>query len=118
VLVDQVGDIRLEANLEDRFPIAGYVKGAFFADAGNVWLLRDDPQRPGGKFEWSKVLDEMALGAGFGVRVDVEIIVLRIDLAMPLRRPDLSTGDRWTFDDLDPQVQDNAILNIAIGYPF
>jgi hypothetical protein len=118
VLVDQVGDIRLEANLEYRFPIAGYVKGAFFADAGNVWLLRDDPQRPGGKFEWSKVLDEMALGAGFGVRVDVEIIVLRIDLAMPLRRPDLSTGDRWTFDDLDPQVQDNAILNIAIGYPF
>lgn len=118
VLVDQVGDIRLEANLEYRFPIAGYVKGALFGDAGNVWLLREDPQRPGGEFQWSKVLDELALGAGFGLRVDVEVIVLRLDLAMPLRRPDLSTGDRWTFDDLDPQVEDNVILNIAIGYPF
>ncbi|MBL8002442.1 MAG: BamA/TamA family outer membrane protein [Flavobacteriales bacterium] len=118
VLVDQVGDIRLEANLEYRFPIAGYVKGALFADAGNVWLLREDPQRPGAEFEWGDAMDELAVGAGFGIRFDVEVIVLRLDLAMPLRRPDLAAGDRWTFDDLDPQLEDNAILNIAIGYPF
>ncbi|MBL7939359.1 MAG: BamA/TamA family outer membrane protein [Flavobacteriales bacterium] len=118
VLVDQVGDIRIEANLEYRFPIAGYVKGALFVDAGNVWLLREDPQRPGAEFEWGDAVDELAVGAGFGIRFDVEVIVLRLDLAMPLRRPDLAAGDRWTFDDLDPQLEDNAILNIAIGYPF
>lgn len=116
--VDQVGDIKFEVNLEYRFPISGIVKGALFTDAGNVWLQQVDPNRPGGEFKMSRALSELAVGAGFGLRIDPEVIVIRFDLATPLRRPDLPQGDRWVFDDQRPQVMDNLVLNIAIGYPF
>ena len=119
LLVDQVGDILFEANLEYRFRIGtGYLRGAFFADLGNVWLINEDPERAGGKFDWNTAPDELALGAGFGIRFDPEVIVIRLDLATPLRRPDLPPGDRWTFDDLEPVLWNNMILNFAIGYPF
>ena len=118
VLIDQTGDVRLEANLEYRFPISGYFKGAVFADAGNIWLVNDDPQRPGGKFEWSKVLPELAAGAGVGLRFDPEVIVVRLDLATPLRRPLPAPEDRWVVKDLRPRIFDNVVFNIAIGYPF
>ncbi|MFZ1687023.1 MAG: BamA/TamA family outer membrane protein [Flavobacteriales bacterium] len=118
VLIDQTGEIRFEANLEYRFTISGYLKGALFADAGNIWLVNDDPQRPGGTFKWENALSELAAGAGFGVRFDPEVIVVRLDLATPLRRPSLPEGDRWVFDDLEPKLFDNMIFNIAIGYPF
>jgi hypothetical protein len=58
------------------------------------------------------------VAAGFGLRYDPQIIVVRLDLGAPLRRPDLPEGDRWVFDDQYPQLFDNVILNIAIGYPF
>ncbi|MEO8588058.1 MAG: BamA/TamA family outer membrane protein, partial [Flavobacteriales bacterium] len=116
--VDQVGDIKLEANMEYRFTMAGKMKGAVFADAGNVWLLREDPQRPSGEFEWSDFISEVAFDGGFGLRYDPGVIVIRLDLAAPLRRPDLPEGDRWVFDDFDRQWSRNFILNFAIGYPF
>lgn len=118
LLIDQVGDIKFEANLEYRWVIGGPIKAAIFADAGNVWLLNDDPQRPGGQFKWDTALDELAVGAGVGLRFDPEVIVIRLDLATPLRRPDLPKGDRWVFDDQAPKLWNNFILNIAIGYPF
>jgi len=118
VLVDQTGDVKFEVNTEYRFTLAGYFKGAFFADAGNIWLTHDDPQRPGGLFEWNKALSELAMGAGFGLRFDPDVIVVRLDLATPLRDPSLPAGDRWTFNHLKPGVFNNMVFNIAIGYPF
>jgi outer membrane translocation and assembly module TamA len=117
-LVDQVGDLKLELNAEYRFTLSGFVKGALFADAGNIWLLNEDPSRPGGAFYWDTFVSEIALDAGIGLRIDPQVIVIRLDLAAPLRRPDLPAGDRWVFNDLDAQWNRNLILNIAIGYPF
>jgi hypothetical protein len=117
-LVDQVGDLKIEANAEYRFTISGLVKGALFADAGNIWLLTDDPSRPGGVFKWDTFISEIAFDAGIGLRIDPQVIVIRLDLAAPLRRPDLPAGDRWVFNDLYTQWNKNLILNIAIGYPF
>lgn len=118
LLIDQVGDLRFEANAEYRFTMSGMFKGAIFADVGNVWLLNDDPQRPGGLFESKDFINELALDAGFGLRIDPEIIVVRLDIAAPLHRPDLPAGDRWVFDDLETRWSRNFIVNIAIGYPF
>ncbi len=121
-LIDQTGEIKLEANMEYRFPIAKYLKGAFFADTGNIWLVNEDPLRPGGKFDSRKFYKELAIGLGFGLRIDVDVAVLRFDWAFPIRKPWLPEGDRWTFDTFDilnsKWRKENLLWNISIGYPF
>lgn len=120
-IFDQSGDIKLEFNAEYRANIYKFLNVGFFVDAGNVWLLNTDINKPGGKFSKS-FLSEVAVGAGLGLRLDFNILVLRLDLATPLRIPYYEKGDRWTFDKMDfgnkDYRKDNLILNIAIGYPF
>lgn len=103
---DQVGDLRLEGNLEYRQDLFPYVKGAVFIDAGNIWLVNNDPQRPGGQFRASTFLNQLAIGTGVGLRVDVQFFVIRFDYAVPLR------ANYGTPDDTAGR------LNLAIGYPF
>ena len=127
---DRSGNLKLEANLEYRFPLFSYLKGALFIDAGNVWLTGDysdleNEQETSsfsntlftdGKFE-SDWLKEVAAGVGFGLRVDVQNFVIRLDLASPLRVPYLPENDRWNV----PFFGNNGnrfVLNFAIGYPF
>jgi outer membrane protein insertion porin family len=118
---DQSGDVKLELNAEYRFNVFNFLNLAAFVDAGNIWLINEDEERPGGKIskEW---LSEIAVGAGLGVRLDFNILILRLDLAMPLRVPYYEKNDRWALDKIDfgnsQWRKDNLILNIAIGYPF
>jgi outer membrane protein assembly factor BamA len=118
---DQSGDIKLELNAEYRANLYKFLNLAVFADAGNVWLVNEDTSRPGAKFS-KEFLSEIAVGAGVGLRLDFSILILRLDLAMPLRVPYYERGDRWTFDKINfgdsNWRKDNLILNIAIGYPF
>jgi len=122
LFIDQRGDIKLEANAEFRFNIIGFLKGAVFVDAGNIWLIREDKDRPGGKFQKDEFLDQLAVGTGTGLRFDFNFFVLRFDLAFPLRKPFLPENERWVMDEIDfgsrSWRSDNLILNIAIGYPF
>ncbi|MFD2433011.1 BamA/TamA family outer membrane protein [Mesonia maritima] len=104
---DQAGDIRLEGNLEYRFPIVQYVNGAVFADAGNVWLIQENEAIPGGKFS-SNFINELGVGTGIGLRIDIQGFVIRFDLAAPLKRP----AYNWEFE------YDQPVFNFAIGYPF
>lgn len=118
---DQSGDVKLELNAEYRANLYKFLNVAVFADAGNIWLINNDAQRPGGKFS-KDFLKKVAVGAGVGLRLDFSILILRLDLAMPLRVPYYEEGDRWTFDKINfgsgNWRKDNLILNIAIGYPF
>ncbi len=120
--IDQRGDIKLEGNAELRFDIVNFLKGAVFLDAGNIWLMKEDPARPGGKFREDQFLDQLAVGTGAGLRFDFNFFLLRFDLAFPLRKPYLPPGQRWVTDKIDfgspAWRSDNLILNIAIGYPF
>ncbi|AYN66412.1 hypothetical protein D1013_02945 [Euzebyella marina] len=128
---DQSGNLSLEANLEYRFPIWSYLKGAFFADAGNVWLTTEAELLDGeseeaiafnerlqteGKFgkDWTK---ELGVGVGFGLRVDIQSFVIRLDLASPVRVPYLPEGERSRIPFFEGG-DDNLIFNFAIGYPF
>jgi Outer membrane protein/protective antigen OMA87 len=119
---DQAGDIKLEANLDFRFPIVSIVHGAVFLDAGNIWLVHEDPARPGSRFSSGTFLDEIAVGTGFGIRFDLSFFVIRFDLAWPLRIPSLTAGERWVLDRIkfgdSGWRKNNLVLNIAIGYPF
>jgi len=120
--IDQAGDIKLEVNTEYRFPIVSILKGALFIDAGNIWLLREDPSRAGSTFSGKTFLDEVAVGTGFGLRLDLSFFILRFDLAFPLRVPSLPGNERWVIKKInfgDPSWRkNNLVLNIAIGYPY
>ncbi len=121
--IDRTGDIKLEANVEYRFGIFSYLKGAVFLDAGNVWLL-DRPQetRKEGIFHFDQFVNEIAIGTGLGFRLDFNFFVLRLDASFPLHNPNLPMGERWTFDKINPLKlqwrRDNLVWHLAIGYPF
>lgn len=116
------GDIKLETNAEYRFGIYRFLKGALFVDAGNVWLQKSNPSTIGTPFAFSSFMNELAVGAGIGLRVDVSFFVLRFDIAMPLRKPWLEDNHRWVINQINfgnsIWRNDNLALNIAIGYPF
>ena len=122
LFIDQTADIKLEYSAEYRFGIIGFLKGAVFADAGNVWLLRNDDSRPGAAFQFKSFLNQLAVGTGVGLRLDAQFFVLRLDAAFPVRRPYLPAGERWVLDGINFRSRDwrreNLILNVAIGYPF
>jgi outer membrane protein assembly factor BamA len=110
-LPDQPGDIKIEMNAEWRFKLFSVFRWAFFVDAGNIWTLRTDSSRPGSTFS-NQFLQQIAVGVGTGLRLDISILILRLDLAVPVREPFLPAGQRWGFD------YRNMVWNFAIGYPF
>ncbi len=112
--LDQNGDLKLEFNLEYRFDIYGFLKGAVFVDAGNIWLMNENPSQPGAAFNQETFLNELAVGGGLGLRMDFSFFVLRLDMAVPLRKPYLPADERWVKD----ITKERPVLNIAIGYPF
>lgn len=127
-LIDRTGDIRLETSAELRFDLfrlfGGSVKfaGATFADAGNVWLARENASYPGGEFRFSKLYGDLAVSAGAGLRLNFgDFIILRVDGAVPMKKP-YGPNDGWVFKDIrltDPTWRaDNLVLSFAIGYPF
>ncbi|MBY8961439.1 BamA/TamA family outer membrane protein [Flavobacterium sp. D11R37] len=126
-LPDQSGDLKLELNTEYRAKLYKIIEGALFVDAGNIWLwnerkdLNGENIAPGAKFS-KDFYKELAVGTGFGLRFDLSFLVLRTDLAFPIRKPWLPEGDRWVLDEVDfggkYWRRENLVFNLAIGYPF
>ncbi len=122
---DQSGDVKLELNTEYRTKIAGFINGAIFVDAGNIWLLHDDldpAARKAGSLFTNHFLKDLLVGTGAGLRFDLSFVILRFDLAFPLRKPWLPEGQRWVFNDLrfgsPGWRKENLVFHVAIGYPF
>ena len=111
-LPDQSGDIKLEFSTEYRAKIYSVINGAVFLDAGNIWLLNDEEKS---KNFSKRFLDEIAVGAGVGLRFDFSFLILRTDFAVPLRLPYGDLSDRWIFDKMNLK---SGVFNLAIGYPF
>lgn len=111
----QAGDIKLEFNIEYRTDIFWIIEGAFFLDGGNVWLIKDDPERPDSKFT-SEFYKQIALGWGWGLRFDFTYFNLRFDFAYILRNPYPSDLGTYFISPINQGVLGNA--HIAINYPF
>jgi outer membrane protein assembly factor BamA len=114
--LDHIGDLKLEGNLEYRFNLTGDLEGALFLDAGNVWLLREDEDnnRLGGKLEWKHLLNDIALGTGGGIRYNMDVLVIRLDVGIALHVP-YDTGKKGYFN----KTRHEGIgFHIAVGYPF
>jgi outer membrane protein assembly factor BamA len=120
-LPDQTGDIKLELNTEMRVKFTNIIEGAAFIDAGNIWLYRKDPLKPGGEFT-SDFIRQLAVGTGVGLRLDFTFFLVRFDVAFPLRKPWLTSSNKWVFNEIDftnkAWTGENLIFNLAIGYPF
>ena len=131
----QIGDIRFGSSAEFRFPFNSIFKGAFFIDAGNIWTISEDPNRKGGKFSnnWYK---EIAIAGGFGLRIDLEFFIIRVDLGFPIMNPALPIGSKWVFQSRDNYYSEGIeefgvdfyeeylpspfipTFHFGIGYPF
>ncbi len=114
--LDQTGNFKLEANVEFRFRMMGRLNGAIFVDAGNIWLLENDPQRPGGVLTAKGFFNDIALGTGFGLRYDISYLVLRADLGIGIHTPYPNPDKRGYYN--IPSFKDGLGFHLAIGYPF
>ena len=114
--LDQTGDFKLEANVELRFGIMGRLNGAVFLDAGNIWLLKNDPLRPGAALNGRTFFNDIALGTGFGLRYDISYLVLRADLGIGIHTP-YPNPDRKGYYNIQ-SFKDGLGFHLAIGYPF
>lgn len=112
---DQTGTFKFEFNVEYRFPIIGPLHGAVFFDSGNVWLLKNDPQRPGGLLQGKTFLRDLATGTGAGLRVDIGMLVIRGDLGIGIHAP-YDTGKRGYYN--MESFKKSLAFHLAIGYPF
>lgn len=135
--LDQLGEIKFEGNLEYRFKIANNflnakVKGATFVDYGNVWRRKESPINPGGEFEFNKLWSQLAVGAGVGLRFDLNYFVFRLDAGVKVKDPQFSGSDQYVikylFNKSDfknqykithrPDVYRLVQYNFGIGMPF
>ncbi len=112
---EQLGDMKINANLEYRFDILKILEGAFFVDAGNIWNIRDSEKQPGGQFKSDDFLDEMAVGTGLGLRFDFTFFVFRLDAGLPVRNPAMPLEERWV---IGKNKFNSVNYNFGIGYPF
>lgn len=79
---------------------------AFFTDFGNTWY-GPRTQAEGGNFRLDEFYEQIAVGGGFGLRLDWQYVVFRIDLAYRIH--DLQDG--WLQDD-------TPFLHFGIGHSF
>ena len=116
--IDQTGDFKFEANSELRLPLVKPFEGAIFADAGNIWLLKEDNERIGGEIKWdSRLFTEIAIDAGLGIRLNFDYFIFRVDAAVQLRDPSRIESERWIYP-REKFAASDINFNFGIGYPF
>ena len=110
--LNQIGELKIEGNLEYRFDITKLFEGAAFIDAGNIWLLSKDDERPNAEFKASRFWRDLAVGVGVGLRLDFNFFLIRFDLAAKLKNPSTETPEKFDL------IWRKPTLNLGIGYPF
>ncbi|MFR9577310.1 MAG: BamA/TamA family outer membrane protein [Rikenellaceae bacterium] len=113
----QLGDMKLEVNLEYRFPIWNGFHGATFLDLGNVWYLKDSEgvYDEDAIFNKNTFYKQLGFNSGFGLRLDIQFAILRLDWGVQLHNPNKDVDHRWVIKDWD---WNNTALNFGVGYPF
>ncbi len=108
------GGIKLITSLEYRFSLIKKLNGSIFIDAGNIWeISSNNNEYEQANFKWNRLLDEIAVDIGFGLRYDFKYFILRTDLGFVAREP--SENDKWKWQEINIR---NSQLNIGLGYPF
>ncbi|MBR1509906.1 MAG: BamA/TamA family outer membrane protein [Bacteroidales bacterium] len=114
LIPSQIGDMKLEANAEYRFPLFWKLEGGLFVDAGNIWDISgstDDAM-----FSFKNLGESIGLDWGLGLRVNLDFILVRVDAGIRLHDPGRKAGDRWV-----PPAEwfkGNTAVHFGVGYPF
>ncbi|HCR76092.1 MAG TPA: outer membrane protein assembly factor [Chryseobacterium sp.] len=108
-------NLKLTTNIEFRMPFNDMYEGALFTDIGNIWSLKNYNNGYGDEFKFNKFIRQVGVGSGFGLRVNIAYIKLRLDLAYKMYEPNRPEGERWRLKYIQPF---KPTLNIAFGYPF
>lgn len=135
--LDQLGEYKLEGNLEYRFKIinsfmGAKVKGATFTDFGNIWRRKASVENPGGEFKFNQIFNQLAVGVGAGLRFDLNYFVFRLDAGIKVKDPQFSGSDQYVIKYLfnkkefkdnyaethRPDVYRFVQYNFGIGMPF
>ena len=117
--VEQPGEVLLEASVELRRNLFGFVNGAFFVDAGNIWRLYESASRPEANFEFNSFYRQIAVGSGLGLRLDFSFLIVRFDYGVKVYDPARENGRRWIGQKFSwGEEVSRGIFNIGIGYPF
>ena len=115
----QVGDIKLDMNLEYRFKVLSFLELAAFLDAGNIWTIRDYQDQAGGVFLFDQFYKQIAWSYGVGVRFDLSLFIFRIDFGVKLHDPSrIAEGKQWRTAANGLGWNDDMTFHFAIGYPF
>lgn len=112
---ERFGEMKLTANVEWRFNLLRKLKAAWFCDAGNIWLIRESEGREDGLFRWNTFAEQVAVGTGLGLRLDLTFFIIRMDGAIRAVDPAMPLGNRWVLAD---QSLRDITFNFGIGYPF
>lgn len=118
----QTGDIKLDMNIEYRFKVLNFLGLAAFTDAGNIWTIRDYDAQPGGLFRIHDFYRQIAWSYGAGIRLDLSVLIFRMDLGVKLYDPTRLISDpsrvwRTAANHLSWNEGDFT-FHFAIGYPF
>ncbi|RCS27906.1 hypothetical protein DUT90_03455 [Polaribacter sp. WD7] len=109
-----IGSLKFLTSAEYRFPVFGKLKGALFVDAGNIWdISNTEFENSEARFNNLSSLQDIAVGSGFGARLDFSFLILRLDVGFKTYEPYLE-GSKWLRNFNFP----NSVLNIGINYPF
>ena len=113
--INQCGDISLDLSLEYRHKIFWVIEGAVFADAGNIWTIRDYENQPGGVFKFNTFYKQIAAAYGAGIRLDFTYFLLRLDLGLKAFNP-AQNQEHWPI--IHPKWSRDATFHFSVGYPF
>lgn len=135
--LDQLGELKLETNAEYRFRIlnnflGAKLNGATFIDAGNIWLLRDNEITSNGTFKANEFLSQIAIGTGFGIRLDMDYFMIRLDAGLKVKDPQFAKGEQWVireffnsrefkqnyYETHRPDRYNFIQYNFSVGLPF
>ena len=100
--IDQLGQMRIEANVEYRNLLirrffGGKLNGAAFVDFGNIWNISKESSQTGGNFDFSNLGKQIAIGTGLGFRYDVDFFVFRFDIGLKIKDPQFIGQEQWVI---------------------
>lgn len=117
---NRTADIKLEANFEYRYRLVWKLEGALFVDVGNIWSWPGLDERQGATFKWDKFYEQIAIGSGLGIRMNLGFFIIRTDFGYKIFDPAINPNEPYNpwvgFN--QPLKINKFVFNFGIGYPF